>query len=319
VIGNSKVAFQRGTLLFHDGLAWAAQIVMFVVLGLLSTPSALIEVAGPALLIATALILVARPIAVVPLLLPFRYSWREHVLVSWVGLKGAVPIILATYPLIFGIPSGPLLFNVVFFVVIVSAVLQGSTLSWAARLLGLEKPPEPAPPASLELTSLREIDADILDYPIDDESRATGRLLRELALPSGSSVAMIIREDAVIPPRGSTRILAGDHVFIVVDRESRRPLDRVFARRDASVPQEPLLAEFPLPGTATSGDLANLYDIETGEPPEVTLAELIRSRVPNAAVGSSITLGEARLRVREIQDGTITLVGLGLAEEADEA
>ncbi len=315
VLGNSKLAFQRGTLLFHDGLAWTSQIVMFVVLGLLSTPSYLFAVGGQALAIAAALILLARPLAVVPLLLPFRYSWREHVLVSWVGLKGAVPIILATYPLMFGLEAGPMIFNVVFFVVILSAVVQGGTLASAARLLKLEEPAQAAPPISLELTSLREIDADILDYPVDDESRAADRLLRDLALPSGSSVAMIVRDNALIPPRGSTRVLAGDHLYIVVDRESRAAVDRVFARGRAE--STPLLAEFPLPGTATAGQLTALYDIETGEPPDVTLEELIRNRVPDAQVETSITLGQAKLRVREIQDGRITMVGLGLAEDAE--
>lgn len=314
VLGNSKLVFQRGSLLFHDGLAWTGQIVMFVVLGLLSTPSALVEVALPGLLIAAALILAARPIAVVPLLLPFRFSWREHALVSWVGLKGAVPIILATYPLMFEIESGALIFNVVFFVVILSALVQGGTMSRAARLLGLERPPEPEPPVSLELTSLREIDADILDYPIDEASRAAGRRLRELALPAGASVAMIIRESALIPPRGSTRIMPGDHVYTVVDRESRGALDRVFAK-GRGVESEVPLSEFPLPGTACAGDLANFYDIETGEAPEVTLDQIIRNRAPEATIGTSIVIGMARLRVREIQDGSITLVGLSLAEE----
>lgn len=314
VLGSTKLVFQRGTLLFHDGIAWAAQIAMFVVLGLLSTPSSVVKVAGPGLLIAGALILVARPIAVVPLLLPFRLSWREIALVSWVGLKGAVPIILATYPLIFGLAAGPLLFNVVFFVVLLSAIVQGGTLPWAARLLKLEEPPEPEAPLSLEITSLREVDADIVDYPIGEDSRAAGKLLRELALPAGAVVAMIAREKTLVPPRGSTRVLSGDHLFIVVDHESRSPVDRVFAR-DRQAEQAPLIGEFPLPGNATAGHLVSLYDIETGEPPHVTLEELIRRRVPEASTGTVVYLGNVRLRVREVLDGRITTVGLGLADE----
>jgi cell volume regulation protein A len=287
---------------------------MFVVLGLLSTPSSVAKVAGPGLLIAGALILVARPVAVIPLLLPFRLSWREIALVSWVGLKGAVPIILATYPLIYGLAAGPLLFNVVFFVVLLSAIVQGGTLPWAARLLKLEEPPEPEAPLSLEITSLRDVDADIVDYPIREDSRAAGKLLRELALPAGAVVAMIAREKALIPPRGSTRVLSGDHLFIVVDRESRSPVDRVFAR-DRQAEQTPLIGEFPLPGNATAGHLVSLYDIDTGEPPQVTLEELIRRRVPDAATGTVVHLGNVRLRVREVLDGRITTVGLGLADE----
>jgi cell volume regulation protein A len=316
VLGNSKLVFQRGTFLFHDGIAWAGQIAMFVVLGLLSTPSALLAVAGPGLLVAAALILVARPLAVIPLLLPFGFSWREVVLIAWVGLKGAVPIILATYPLLFGLEAGPIIFNLVFFVVLLSALIQGGTLPWVARLLRLEEPPPPEPPLSLEITSLRELDAEIVDYPIRDDSRAAGRRLDEFALPESAVVAIISRGKTLIPPRGSTRILAGDHLFIVVNKESRDPVDRVFAR-DHGHEQAPLLAEFPLPGTATAGDLLALYDIQTGEPPEVTLEQLIRNRVPAPAVDAAIFVGAVRLRVREMRDGRITSVGLALAEGDD--
>lgn len=312
VLGNSKLVFHKGTLLFHDGIAWAGQIVMFVVLGLLSFPSSLFKVTGPALLIAGALTFVARPLAVVPLLLPFRFSWNEIALVSWLGLKGAVPIILATYPLIFGLTVGPLLFNVVFFVVLLSAVVQGGTLPWVARRLKLEEEAEPEPPLSLEISSLHHVDADIVDYSVKAGSRAAGRRLSELALPEGAVVAMIAREKTLIPPRGSTAIFPGDHVFIVVTREARDPVDRVFANHHDSDPP-PLLLEFPLPATATAGDLVTYYDIQTGEPPDVTLEELIRRRVPEPTVGTTVSVGNGvRLRVRELWEGRITSVGLAL-------
>src|SRR5690606_17836060 len=142
----------------------------------------------------------ARPIAVAPLLLPFRFSLRESVLVSWVGLKGAVPIILATYPLLFELDAGPLIFNVVFFVVLLSATVQGGTLPWAARVLKLEEPPPPEPPLSLEISSLRDVDADIVDYLVREDSRAAGELISDLALPTGAVVAMIARDKSLIPP-----------------------------------------------------------------------------------------------------------------------
>lgn len=316
VVGNSRIVFQSGTFLFHDGLAWAGQIAMFVVLGLLSTPSELLKVAAPGLLIAGALILVARPIAVVPFLIPFRFDRREMALVSWVGLKGAVPIILATYPLIFNLSAGPLLFNVVFFVVLLSAVIQGGTLPLVARLLKLEEPPEPEAPFSLEISSLNEVDADIVDYPIKEDSRAADKLLRELAMPAGAVVAMISREKKLVSPRGSTRIRPGDHVFIVVDRESRGPVDRVFARL-SDAEQQPIEAEFPLPGYATAGDLLYFYGIDTGEPPTVTLEEVILHRDPNAGAGTIIRAGGVRLRVRDIEEGRIATVGLVLDEDGD--
>lgn len=316
VLGNSKIVFQRGTLLFHAGIAWAAQIVMFVVLGLLSFPSELLQVAEPSLIVAAGLILVARPLAVVLLLLPFRFEWRELALISWVGLRGAVPIILATYPLMFGLEAGPLLFNVVFFVVILSAMVQGGTLPWVVRLLKLEEPPEAEPPLSLDITSLRDVDAEIVDFPITADSRASGRRLSELALPESAVVAIISRGKTLIPPRGSTRIEAGDHVFIVVNREARSPVERIFARDRTS--QAPLIAEFPLRGNATVGDLAALYDIETGAEPQVTLEQLIRRRAPDATVGTTISLeGGVRLRVRDMRDDRIISVGLALTSEVE--
>ncbi len=239
ILGNSKLAFQRGTLMFHDGVAWAGQIAMFVVLGLLSFPSQLMQVTTPSLFVAGALMLVARPLAVIPLLLPFGFSWRELLLVSWVGLKGAVPIILAIYPLMAGLPAGPVIFNVVFFVVLLSAVIQGGTLPWVARLLKLEVPPAPEPPLSLEITSLRDVDAEIVEYLVHEEVRAAGHTLRELALPEGAVVAMVVRGKTLITPRGSTEMKVGDHVFIVVNGASKEPIDHVFARRagaDAVLP-----------------------------------------------------------------------------------
>lgn len=238
VLGNSKVIFEKGTLLFHDGIAWAGQISMFVVLGLLSTPSHLVEVSGRGLLVAAALILLARPIAVVPFLIPFKYSWKEIALISWVGLKGAVPIILATYPLLAGVAAGPVIFDVVFFVVLLSAIVQGGSLRWVARRLGLEDPPEPEPPVSLVLSSLREVNAEIVDYPVGDRSPAAGRSLRDLDLPEGAVVALITRGKKLIPPRGSTQIELRDHVFIVVDGESRPSLDRVFVEGDEDSAEE---------------------------------------------------------------------------------
>jgi cell volume regulation protein A len=212
---------------------------MFVVLGLLSFPSALWKVAGSGLVVAAALTFFARPIAVVLLLLPFRFSLRELGLVSWVGLKGAVPIILATYPLISGLPVGAVLFNVVFFVVIVSALVQGSTLSWIARRLKLEERPPPMPPLSLEITSLRDVDAEIVEYPVAPGSLVAGRALRDLALPEGAVVALIARGKVLIPPRGSTEVRPGDHLFVVVNRASRQPVDALFARR---VQTDPVVA-----------------------------------------------------------------------------
>lgn len=316
VLGNSKLVFQRGTLLFHDGIAWAGQIAMFVVLGLLSYPRALFAVAGPSLLVAVALTFLARPIAVLPLLVPFKFTGRELTLISWVGLKGAVPIILATYPLMSNLPAGAKIFNVVFFVVLISALVQGGTLPWLARALKLEEPPPPEPPLSLEIMSLRDVDAEIIDYLVAEGCPASGRLLRDLALPEGAVVAMIARGKTLIPPRGSTEVRSGDHLFIVVNHESRGPVDAVFARcrgEERTLPG----VEFPLRGTVSLEDLAEMYGLRLSESPESTLEQLVRRRASNVAVGTTVTVDGVRLRVRELSEGRILSVGLALEEELD--
>jgi potassium/hydrogen antiporter len=234
VLGNSRIVFQRGTFRFIDGLAWMGQIAMFMVLGLLSTPSELLPLAGSSLLVAAVLILIARPIAVVPLLWPFGFSWRELALVAWVGLKGAVPIILATFPLMFGLPEGRLLFNVVFFLVLVSATLQGWTLPWLAGRLGLREDRPPAPAVSLELMTLRDVNADIIDYTVPAGSPLEGLAVRDLRLPEGAVIALISRERALIAPRGTTVLQAGDHLFVIAGTELRQAVDRALEGEVAS-------------------------------------------------------------------------------------
>jgi potassium/hydrogen antiporter len=315
ILGNHRIVFHRGTLLFHDGLAWAGQITMFVMLGLLSSPRALLDVAAEGLLIAAVLILVARPLGTIPILLPFRFTAREIALVSWVGLKGAVPIILATFPLLYGLPGGALLFNVVFFVVLISAVTQGWSLPAVARFLKLQQEPEPEPTVTLEITSLRDVDADIVEYTVGERSRAAYRRLNQLALPDGVVVAMIARDRSLIPPRGVTQILAGDHVFVVLRPETRVLVDRVFSQDTAVDPALPALIEFPLIGSTTAEDLWEFYGIRIGAPGEQTLDEIIRERLGDrAGVDSTILVDGLVLHVREVVDGEITIVGLAIPE-----
>ena len=138
-----------------------------------------------------------------------------------------MPIILAIYPLIYGLPGASLIFSVVFFVVLISATIQGSTLPWIARALGLTQPPPATPAATLEITALGDVDADIVEYQLGDTSRASGRRLSQMALPDGTVVAMITRGNNVIPPRGSTFLYAGDHLFIVMKPDVREFVDLV--------------------------------------------------------------------------------------------
>ncbi|WDI39977.1 potassium/proton antiporter [Bremerella sp. P1] len=228
VIGNNRVVFKKGTLLFHNALAWLAQIAMFIVLGLLCFPSSLLAVGWKALGIALVLILIARPIAVAVCMLPFRFRWNEMALASWGGLKGAVPITLATFPLLFDLEEAQLIFNVVFFVVVVSALVQGWSLPWVAKKLDLDEPMPGSPPVQLEIYSLRHVDGEIFDYKIEPGSPADGKKVSELGLPEGATIALIARNDAFIPPQGKTAISPGDHVIVVVKSGAGEGLDAIF-------------------------------------------------------------------------------------------
>ncbi len=311
-IGNSRFVFQRSTFLFHDGLAWLGQITMFVVLGLLVHPQSLLDVWLEGLIIAIVLTFVARPMAVVPILLPFGFKAREITLVSWVGLRGSVPIILAIFPLIFGLPGAPLIFNVVFFVVLISATVQGSTLPIVARKLGLAEAPPPAPAATLEITALGDVDADIVEYTLTEQCRAAGRRLSQMALPDSTVVAMITRKLLVIPPRGSTTLLAGDHLFVVLRPETRAFVDRVFSAQvnDTSVAVLPRV-ELRLKGTTRVEDVQGCYGIDLGVAGHLTLDEVLREQfADHIAVDARWVSNGTVMRVCEMVDRRIATIGL---------
>jgi cell volume regulation protein A len=313
VIGNSEIVFQRGILFFHDATAWLSQITMFVVLGLLSFPSRLLAAAPAGLLIALVLIFVARPLAVAASVLPFGFNRREFVFLSWTGLRGAVPITLATFPLLAGLPGGRLLFDVVFFVVLVSAILQGTSLPFLARRLRLELPAAPEPPVSLEITSLKHVEGDIVDYTIARDARAAGRRLRDLALPDGVVVALISRGQEIIPPKGSTEIRPGDHAFVVLRNELRPLVDAVFTRKRESEATPLLVGEFPLRGGTRVAEIAEYYGVDMDAPPESTLSDVIQRRLPpdQLHVGARLKVGPVTLTLREVtSDGEIELVGM---------
>jgi cell volume regulation protein A len=319
VLGNSRLVFQRGVLLFHDAGAWLGQIVMFVVLGLLSFPSRLLDVAPQGLLVALVLILVARPLAVVVALVPFRFDAREIAFLSWVGLKGAVPITLATFPLLLGLPSGPLIFNVVFFVVLISALTQGVSLPFFARRLGLDLPSDAEPAVTLEITSLRDVDGDIVEYTVAPESRAAGKRVRSLALPDGVVLALIARGQEFIPPRGSTRVEAGDHLFVVLRSEVRQLVDRVFTRSPRTEGEMPAVVEFPLRGTTSVGELEEFYGIRLQAPASSTLDVVVRERLGPDGLrpGGRLVFGEIALSVHRMgEDGEIDQLGLTILPPA---
>lgn len=320
IIGNSSFAFQRSTFLFHDGLAWLSQIAMFVVLGLLVTPKSVFGVWQEGLLIAMVLILIARPLAVMPFMKPFGFNLRESVLVSWVGLRGSVPIILAIFPLVYGLPGADLIFNVVFFVVLISAIVQGSSLAWVAKKLGLTEQPPAAPAAMLEISSLGHMDAEIVQYMLGDNPRAAGRRISQMALPTNIVVAMITRGKEVIMPRGSTLLQAGDHLFVILKHNLRPFVDSAFSEALHVCRNELPKAPLPLKSSTRVGDVANSYGIYLGENKYQTLEQLLKEHIAEEQLqeGHSIIIEGVKLEIAKMIDTRIATVAITSFEPAED-
>jgi len=225
-LGNGQMPYQINVQRFHASLAWLAQIAMFLMLGLLVYPSELVPVFGTGLLLALYLAFVARPLVVGLCLLPFGYRWREIVYIAWVGLRGAVPVILATLPVLSSAdPTDPLpqaldTFDVVFFIVVVGAIIPGATVRWLTRALGLQTTAPPAPTAAIDITSSLPIREAQLSFFIDRDSPAAGRPLNELALPDDATVMLVVRGEQLIAARGQTRLTVGDHAFVICEAAS---------------------------------------------------------------------------------------------------
>jgi potassium/hydrogen antiporter len=227
-VGSTPSRYRRQLVSFHEGIAFLAQVALFVVLGLLVFPSDLPAVALPAIALALWLTLVARPISVWVSTARLSYSARERVLLGWAGLRGAIPIVFATFVLSSQVGERETIFNAIFFVVVASAILQGTTLEWVAGRLGLVSPAPPAREAPLEVGPLSQLD--LVDFVVADDHAVNGSAVRELGLPRSALVAVITRGEDTIPPRGSTVVKAGDHLFVLVPRSMRADLEDVFSR-----------------------------------------------------------------------------------------
>lgn len=318
-MGNANMVFKRGILQAHDGGAWLGQIVMFVVLGLLASPSRIVGVAPEGTLVAMGLVFVARPVTVFLLAWPFRFRAAELAFMSWAGLKGAIPIILAIFPLLRGLPEGTLIFDVVFFVVVISALLQGTSLPKLASWLRVREERPPSPPVTLEITSLQHVDGDIVDYLVEPRSLAAGRRVRELALPESAVLAMIVRGREIIPPRGSTPLHPGDHVFVVLKPTVRDIVDRFFARRQTPIEQRQVAMAFPLDASTTAAEVEEFYGIHLDPDPTRSLGSILAERLgPNLTPGAEVEAGEYRLAAGEVVDGVVTVVEVEVLRDAGE-
>jgi cell volume regulation protein A len=226
-LGNTPTPLRQTIVHFHEGLAYLSQVVLFIVLGLLVFPSQLGPVAWSALALTAILILVARPLAVAASVTPFGYSWREQLFVSWAGLRGAVPIVLATFALSAGVTGSNTIFNAVFFVVLVSTLLQTVTLDAVARRLGVATEAQPSYHPPVEVGAVQALGGDVLEYDVEQSDAVVGRRIGELGLPELALVMLIVRDGQAIPPRGSTMLEPGDRVYVLAREEARPEVEAV--------------------------------------------------------------------------------------------
>ncbi|MCM3124776.1 potassium/proton antiporter [Mesobacillus sp. AQ2] len=236
IIGNAEIAYRHSIFRFSEGFAWMMQILMFVILGLLVFPTELfsLDILIQGLLISVILMLVARPVAVFISTIKMNYSQKERIFLSWAGLKGAVPIILATFPLLAGIENSHKMFNVVFFVVLTSALIQGATIPKLADKLGLNGPKKTTPMQSLELVSLGKADAEMIEYEMESDSAIIGKTLMDIPFPEGTLVNAIIRDGKLTAPTGNTAILAGDFLYILSARKNKPQLKKLLKEKSIS-------------------------------------------------------------------------------------
>ena len=227
-VGSTPSRYRRQLVAFHEGLAFLAQVAIFVVFGLLVFPTELIDVALPGLALALVLMLLARPAAVWASTAFSKFTNKDRLLLGWAGLRGAVPIVLATFVLSSDVAHSNTIFNAVFFVVVVSVTVQGTTLEWLAGRLGLLSPAPPVHEAPLEVGALSKLD--LVDFVVSSNHAIAGSAVRELGLPRDALIALITRGDDTIPPRGSSVVEPGDRLFVLVPHARRADLEDVFSR-----------------------------------------------------------------------------------------
>ncbi|MGH8794755.1 MAG: potassium/proton antiporter [Stackebrandtia sp.] len=220
VLGNSTLPHGAATRSFADGAAWLAQIGLFVMLGLLVTPSQLPSAVVPALVVGAVMLLAARPLSVAASLTPFRIPWREQALVSWAGMRGAVPIVLATIPVVAALPGSGQVLNIVFVLVVAFTLVQGPSLAPVAKLLGLTRPDQPRD-VDIDAAPLDVLDAALLTVTVPPKSKLHGLYMYELRLPSHSVVNSVIRDGELFVPKATDRLRSGDELLIVTLRGER--------------------------------------------------------------------------------------------------
>jgi cell volume regulation protein A len=313
VVGNRRTRAHNTVVVFLDAVTWLAQIVMFVLLGLLVLPARLPLSAVPALLIAATLMLIARPAAVMLCLAPFRFSWRDKLFISWVGLRGAVGIFLASIPLLVGMKDAQLYFDVAFVVVLVSLLVQGWTIAAAARRLHVALPRSDPAAHRVELDLPGQLTQELVGYPVETNSP----YLRRGIVPSWAKPTLVVRDEQVLTAAEAGAVHHGDYVYLLAPPEKAQALDRFFVDMPPPAAPDPrLLGDFFVPADVTLGALAEIYGLPVDAAQAATsLADHFVAELGHAAhVGDRLPLGAVALIAHAVHDGKVTTVGLQLAE-----
>ena len=309
ILGTGSIPARQTTIAFHQGLSWVSQIALFFLLGLLVFPSQLGDVAGDALLLSAALMLVARPLAAFVASALSQWSARERLMLGWAGLRGAIPIWLATFPVIAGVEASSVIFNAIFFVVVTSTLIQGATFEPLARRLGLTTTGPALPRPLIETGIIRGLGGESLVWKIEPGDAAAGRFVKELGLPREALVNLIVREDEAIPPRGSTELQAEDELHVVVRLASLATVEELTERWRSGPLGEPPVPKLPVRGApqifsvrpwrADDGDPAHPREVE-----RVPVVAELRARREGAA--ALVLLADGRYAVT-----SPTLLALG--------
>jgi cell volume regulation protein A len=301
VVGNRPTRAHNTVVVFLDAVTWLAQIVMFVMLGLLVWPQRLLESIWPALAVAATLMIVARPVAVFLCLAPFRYQWREKAFISWVGLRGAVGIFLASIPLLVHLPYAYLYFDIAFVVVLTSLLIQGWTIPAAARRLHIALPRHDPLPRRVELDLPGQLEQELVGYPVSVNSPYLKRGL----LPSWARPTLVVRDQKILSPAEAHPVRQGDYVYLLAPPERAQALD----------PR--LLGDFFVSGDVTLGALAEIYGLVVApEEAEMPLADyFVEESRRRPKQGDVVQLGPIALVAHRMASGRVTSVGLRLAED----
>ncbi|MBR0869849.1 potassium/proton antiporter [Bradyrhizobium tropiciagri] len=317
IIGNRPTRAHNSVVTFLDAATWLAQIVMFVLLGLLVSPHRLVSSAGGAVLVAFALMLVARPLAVMICLAPFKFNWREKIFIAWTGLRGAVAIFLASIPMLVGLSKAYLYFDVAFVVVIISLLLQGWTLAPAARRLHVALPRAERGPRRVELDLPGQLEQQLVGYPV----RSKSLYFRRGLIPSWSKPTLVIRDERILTPTEADPVAPGDYIYLLAPPERAEALDRFFVDMPPSAEPDPhLLGDFMVSGEHTLGELAEIYGVKVDvHEAKLTLSDyfdIYLDRAPKQ--GAELGLDTIVLVARNISGGRVNVVGLRLPEEDEE-